>query len=53
MLKTVKNYHYNKKKTTLQHQCIRHVEEYVFDIHILLVLLCTVYICLYILYASV
>jgi len=31
MLKAVKNYHYNKKKKTLQHQGIRHLEEYVFD----------------------
>jgi len=31
MLKAVKNYHYNKKKKTLQHQGIRHLEEYVFE----------------------
>ena len=32
MLKAVKNYHYNKKKKkTLQHQGIHHLEEYVFD----------------------
>ena len=30
MLKAVKNYHYNKKKKTLQQQGIRHLEEYVF-----------------------
>ena len=33
MLKAVKNYHYNKrkKKKTLQHQVILHLEEYVFE----------------------
>ena len=32
MLKAVKNYQYNKKKKTLQHQCMRHLEEFVFDV---------------------
>ena len=37
MLKAVKNYHYNKKKKkTLQHQGIRHLEEYVFDVRLCL-----------------
>jgi len=31
MLKTVKNYHYNKKKKTLKHQGRRQLEEYVSD----------------------
>ena len=31
MLKAVKNYHYNKKEKTLQHQGIRHLQGYVFD----------------------
>ena len=31
MLKAVKNYHYNKKKKTLQHLGIRYLEEYVCD----------------------
>jgi len=31
MLKTVENYHYNKKKRTLQHQGRRHLEEFVFE----------------------
>jgi hypothetical protein len=33
MVKSVKNYHYNKKKNkTLQHQGRRHLEQYVFDV---------------------
>ena len=36
MLKAVKNYHYyKKKKKTLQHQGIRHLEEYVFGAFLL------------------
>jgi hypothetical protein len=31
MLKEEKNYHYNKKKKTLQHEGSRHLEQYVFD----------------------
>ena len=40
MLKAVENYHYNKKKRTLQHQGRRHLEEFVFEafMHVLCVL---------------